>query len=93
MLPVSTEMPLSDIAGLYELRDELLSDDRLGIEEAILLMVSTATPVTPPDREGMLDNGGRPAAAMLCSRSGLSTPCGNINASPSSPGRESAPSS
>lgn len=43
VLPASTEMPLSDIAGLYdELRDELRSGGKLAwIDEAMLLLVGS----------------------------------------------------
>ena len=62
VLAASTEMPLSDIAGLYELRDELLSDDSVGSVFVMLLMVSVATEMEEASDDEMLfrDSGGMP---------------------------------
>ncbi len=74
VLPASTEMPLSDMAGLYELRDELRSGGKLAwIEDAMLLIGSAAiAPVAmelivliPVIGSGAMPMSGRkPAAAV-----------------------------
>ena len=53
MLPASTDMPLSDMAGLYELRELLRSEEMLGSAE--MLLITSATEL----RLAGMDNGGR----------------------------------
>ena len=57
MLAASTEMPLSDMAGLYELRDELRSDNG-GRVLVMLLMVSVVAEMEEASEVILLGNSG-----------------------------------
>ena len=71
MLAASTEIPLSDMAGLYELREELRSDDNAGMDDAMLFMVSDPTEMDEAseamfgsDSGGIVCIGGRKSALV-----------------------------